>query len=155
MADIKDEGVTETFSITVRPQVNGQYFCQLSSTLSDSSKADIQCHGQTKEHAMAIALENLASKYRRMAEESQNIDSLAVERTESGEAIDKRYHVMLHYECVIKMNPSFQQVTTQLWAIRWLKMLKSLWWRLFQSCSLRVFSGGLMMIKISSLFELS
>ncbi len=107
MADIKDEEVTETFSMTVRPQANGQYFCCLSSAFNDSAREDIQCHGQTKEHALAIALENLASEYRRMAEESQNIDSLAVERTESGEAIDKRYHVMLHYECIVEDESKF------------------------------------------------
>jgi hypothetical protein len=103
----KDKGITETFSIIVQPQANGQYFCQLSSAWNDSPIASIQCHGQTKEHAIAIALENLASKYRRMAEASQKIDSLAIERTESGDAIDKHYHVMLHYECIIEDESKF------------------------------------------------
>jgi hypothetical protein len=44
MADIKDEEVTETFSIIVQPQVNGQYFCQLSSA-SDTIYEKSECFG--------------------------------------------------------------------------------------------------------------
>lgn len=65
-------------------------------------------YGQTKEHAIAIALENLASRYRQQAEESQNIDSLAVEISDSGEPIEKRYHVILHYERIAKDESKFE-----------------------------------------------
>ncbi|MEG4107019.1 hypothetical protein [Microcoleus sp. S13_C5] len=55
-------------------------------------------YGQRKEHAIAIALEHLADEYREKAEESPNIDSLAVELSDSGEPINKYYHVILPYE---------------------------------------------------------
>ncbi|MBN3945227.1 MAG: hypothetical protein HWQ38_01535 [Nostoc sp. NMS7] len=89
--------ITRTITINVQADNNRQYFCQLSSSL-DQPTDEIRCCGQTEEHAIAIALEHLASKYRQIAEERQNEDWLAIERSESGEAIQKHYHVILHYE---------------------------------------------------------
>lgn len=89
--------ITETITINLEADENKQYICILSSSV-DQSTDEIRCCGQTKEHAIAIALEQLASKYRQIAEESQNQDWLAVERSESGEVIQKHYHVILHYE---------------------------------------------------------
>ncbi|MCC5633616.1 hypothetical protein LC613_39965 [Nostoc sphaeroides CHAB 2801] len=89
--------ITGTITINVQASDNDQYVCQLSSSV-DQPTDEIRCCGQTKEHAIAIALEQLASKYRQIAEEGQNQDWLAVERSESGEVIQKHYHVILHYE---------------------------------------------------------
>jgi phosphoribosylformylglycinamidine (FGAM) synthase PurS component len=80
----------------------------MSPSLSDRPTHDIQCYGQTKEHAIAIALEQLADAYRQMAEERQNLDWDAVERLESGELIEKQYHVMLHYEDIMTAESKFE-----------------------------------------------
>lgn len=97
-----------TLSITVQRQDNGQYVCQLSPSFSDAPREDIQCYGQTKEHAIAIALETLADDYRRIAEEQQNLDWDAVERSPAGEAIAQRYHVVLHYERIAEDTSKFE-----------------------------------------------
>ncbi|NEU83545.1 hypothetical protein [Nostoc sp. UIC 10630] len=89
--------ITETITINVEADENKQYICILSPSV-DQPIDEIRCCGQTKEHAIAIALEQLASKYRQIAEEGQNQDWLAVERSESGEVIQKHYHVILYYE---------------------------------------------------------
>lgn len=104
----KEVSMTETITIAVLPQANGQYLCQMSPSLRDRLTHDIRCYGQTKEHAIAIALEQLADEYRRMAEEQQNIDWDAVERIDSGEPIEKQYHVMLHYEDIITAESKFE-----------------------------------------------
>lgn len=108
MTDMTPDRITGTLSITVLPQANGQYVCQLSSSLSDSPRTDIQCYGQTKEHAVAIALEQLADNYRRIAEEYQNLDWDVVERSEFGAPIDKHYHVVLHYERIVEAESKFK-----------------------------------------------
>jgi hypothetical protein len=63
MTDVNPD-ITGTIMIALLPQDNGQYICYLSSSLSDSPRENIQCYGQTKEHAIAIALEQLAHEYR-------------------------------------------------------------------------------------------
>ncbi|WP_446878569.1 hypothetical protein [Phormidesmis sp. 146-33] len=98
----------ETISITLVPQSNGHYICELSSSFSDSSRESIQCQGQTKEHAISIALEQLADAYRQIAEEQQNIDWDAIERSRSGELINHRYHVILHYERIAEDESKFE-----------------------------------------------
>lgn len=108
MTDMKPDQMTGTITIAVLPQTNGHYVCQLSPSLSDRLTEDIRCYGQTKEHAIAIALEQLAEAYRRMAEEHQNLDWDVVERSESGEPIEKQYHVMLHYEDTITAESKFE-----------------------------------------------
>ncbi|MGM3307216.1 hypothetical protein ACSQ6I_14800 [Anabaena sp. WFMT] len=102
--------ITGIITITLQPQSNGQYICQLSPSLSDSPRENIQCYGQTKEHAIAIALEQLADEYRRIAEEQQNIDWLTVERSDSGEPITKHYHVILHYERIAEEESKFETI---------------------------------------------
>ncbi|QLE58955.1 hypothetical protein [Nostoc sp. TCL26-01] len=100
--------ITGTITIALLPQDNGQYICQLSSSLSDSPKENIQSYGQTKEHAIAIALEQLADEYRQIAEEQQDIDWRTVERSNSGEPIAKHYHVILHYERIAEEESKFE-----------------------------------------------
>jgi hypothetical protein len=99
--------ITGTVTINVQGEDNGQYICQISSSL-DQLTDEIRCSGQTEEHAIAIALEQLASKYRQIAEERQNIDWDAVEHSEAGEVIQKRYHVILHYERIGKAESKFE-----------------------------------------------
>ncbi|MBD2302982.1 hypothetical protein [Nostoc sp. FACHB-190] len=95
-------------TIALLPQDNGQYICRLSSSLSDSPRENIQCYGQTKEHAIAIALEQLADDYRKIAEQRQNIAWDTVERSDSGEPITKHYHVILHYERIAEEESKFE-----------------------------------------------
>ncbi len=97
-----------TISVTVLSQENGQYICQLSSTLDNLPQADSGCWGQTREHAIAIALEQLAEQYRQRAEEQQDLDWDEVERAESGAVITKRYHVILHYERIAEDKSKFE-----------------------------------------------
>ncbi|WP_449420471.1 hypothetical protein [Phormidium nigroviride] len=108
MNQMNPDSITGTISLTVQPQTNGQYTCQMSTDLSDCPTADIRCYGQTKEHTIAIALEQLAERYRQIAEERQNRDWDAVERTEAGLAIAKHYHVILHYERIAEAESKFE-----------------------------------------------
>ncbi|MGH2412678.1 MAG: hypothetical protein ACRDEA_03070 [Microcystaceae cyanobacterium] len=105
-----DEPITGTIALTVQPQDNGQYLCHLSPSLGDSSPEPIRCYGQTPEHALAIALEKLADDYRSLAEERQNIDGDAVERSETGEPMVKHYHVILHYERMAEAESKFESM---------------------------------------------
>ncbi|MEH1887519.1 hypothetical protein [Nostoc sp.] len=107
MTDVNPD-ITGTITIAVQPQDNGQYICQLSSSLSDSPRKNVQCYGQSKEHAIAIALEQLADDYRRIAEERQNIAWDTVERSDSGKPITKHYHVILHYERIAEEESKFE-----------------------------------------------
>jgi hypothetical protein len=108
MTEMNPEQITGTISIAVLPQDNGQYVCQISSSLGDRSSDCIRFYGQTKEHAIANALEKLADDYRQRAEDNQNIDSLAVERSDSGEPLEKHYHVILHYERIAEAESKFE-----------------------------------------------
>lgn len=108
MIQTNSEPITGTIAITVQPQNNGQYACHLLPSLSNHSPESIQCYGQTPEHAIAIALEKLADDYRQMAEEQENIDWTLVEHSETGEAIVKHYHVILHYERLAEAESKFE-----------------------------------------------
>ena len=108
MTENNTERIAGTISITVLPQTNEQYVCQLSTSQGDRPIYNIRCYGQTREHAIAIVLEQLADEYRRVAEERQNIDWDAVEQSESGEPIEKQYHMMLHYEDTITAESKFE-----------------------------------------------
>jgi phosphoribosylformylglycinamidine (FGAM) synthase PurS component len=100
--------ISEKLFITVTLENNDYYLCQLSNPLPDLSQNNISCYGQTQEHAIAIALEQLAEKYRLIAEEQQNVDMLTVERSADGEVINKLYHVTLHFECTIDAESKFE-----------------------------------------------
>jgi hypothetical protein len=100
--------MAEIISITVLPQTNGQYVCQMSSSLNDSDGLEIQCHGQTKDHAIANALERLADVYRQRAEEQQDPDWNTVKQSESGKPIPNHYHVVLHYERIAEDVSKFE-----------------------------------------------
>jgi len=110
MTQINPDRTAGTIAIDVCAPSNGQYLCQISSSLSDRPDDTMNFYGQTKEHAIAIALEHLADEYREKAEESQNIDSLAVEISDSGEPINKYYHVIVHYEEISEAESKFEAV---------------------------------------------
>lgn len=118
--------VTGVLGITIFAKETGQYVCQLSRSpevgaklslkapakqlIDNTPVADILCDGQTPEHALAIALEQLASEYRQMVEESQNIPALAVEKTAEGEVIEKYFHVTVHFEGIFKDESKFEAI---------------------------------------------
>jgi hypothetical protein len=77
---------------------------------SSSHKADISCDGQLPEHAMAIALEQLAAKYRRLAEEIKSIPTLSVEKDAEGKVIEKCFHVTVHFEGIFKGESKFEVI---------------------------------------------
>lgn len=108
MTDVNAEPMTGSITLTVLPQDNRQYICQISSSLVNFSTQNLQCYGQSKEHAIAVALEQLADEYRRIAEEQQKIDWDTVERSDSGEPISKHYHVILHYEHITEEESKFE-----------------------------------------------
>ncbi|RUS94936.1 hypothetical protein DSM106972_091870 [Dulcicalothrix desertica PCC 7102] len=56
----------------------------------------------------------LAGQYRSYAEESQNKDFRAVELSASEEPIEKRYHVILHYERITKAESKFEALQNTL-----------------------------------------
>jgi len=108
MTQINPDSITGTIAIDVCAQSNGQYLCEISSSLSDRPDHSTNFYGQTKEHAIAIALEHLANEYRQKAEESQNIDWDAVELSDLGDPINKYYHVILHYERIAEDESKFE-----------------------------------------------
>ena len=80
MTEVNPNSITGTIAITVLPEGNEQYVCQITPSLKDCPRDSLRCYGQTKEHAITIALEQLASDYRQIAEEQQSQEWDAVER---------------------------------------------------------------------------
>jgi hypothetical protein len=108
----KNDKITDALEIEVSFKGDGQYFCRLSRLpeIGSAPIANISCDGQLPEHALAIALEQLASEYRRMAEEIQNIPTLAVEKTAEGEPISKCFHVTVHFEGIFRGESKFEAI---------------------------------------------
>ena len=104
MSEISNS-ITENFAITVYPQNNGQYTCEFSNLSTNT----IRCYGQTREHAIANALEKLAADYRQIAEDQQqNIGWDEIKKSETGEVIENSYHVILYYEDIIEVESKFE-----------------------------------------------
>jgi len=104
MSEISNS-ITENFAITVYPQNNGQYICEFSNLSTNT----IRCYGQTREHAIANALEKLAADYRQIAEDQQqNIGWDEIKKSETGEVIENSYHVILYYEDIIEVESKFE-----------------------------------------------
>src|SRR5712692_3394335 len=102
-------------AITVIPQANGRYICEVTPSLEGRTGPTKRFHGQNPKHAIAIALENLARTFRMEAEAEQNIDWEAVDRSPSGGVNEKRFHVILHYERVAQEESKFEaMVNTQM-----------------------------------------
>ncbi|MCA6504324.1 MAG: hypothetical protein IM585_01705 [Pseudanabaena sp. M135S2SP2A07QC] len=108
MTETSPKLINENISINVTLENNGYYLCHLSNPLPDPSQSTINRYGQTQEHAIAIALEQLADRFRQIVEDQQNVDMLTVERSPDGEAISKLYHVTLHFECTIDAESKFE-----------------------------------------------
>jgi hypothetical protein len=110
----KNNGITGNLGIIVAPEDDGLYVCRLSRSpemqVTGTSLADIICDGQTPEHALAIGLEQLAAEYRRLAEESQAIPALAVEKTAAGNVIEKYFHVTVHFEGILRDESKFEVI---------------------------------------------
>ncbi len=102
--------ITGTLGVTVRAKSAGNYVCQLSRSINNAPATDILCDGQTPEHALAIALEQLAAEYRQIAEESQNIPTLAVDKTAEGQVIEKYFHVTVHFDVIFKDESKFEAI---------------------------------------------
>lgn len=103
-----------SIAINVMPQATGGWVCEMTSSLALRNGPTKSFHGQTPNHAIALGLENLARAFRTEAEAEQNIDSEAVDRSASGEVINKRFHVILHYECVVEEESKFEAMTNTL-----------------------------------------
>ncbi len=97
-------------TIAIQHQNNGHMLCELSPTLDTPDGGPVRCYGQTPEHAIACALEQLAETYRQTAQSQQNLDWDAVAQSASGEPIEKQYHVMLHYESTITASSKFEAI---------------------------------------------
>ena len=108
MTELNLDSIQGNIAITALTQSTGQYCCELSSTLIDSPIVPKPSYGQSADYAIAIALERLAQDYRERAEEQQNLVPLAVERSPSGEVIEKKYHVVVHFEDVLMEESKFE-----------------------------------------------
>ena len=88
----------DNIAITVIPQADSRYICEVTPLLKGQAGSIKRVHGQSPKHAIAIALEHMARTLRMEAEREQNIDWEAVDRSPSGEVNRKRFHIILHYE---------------------------------------------------------
>jgi hypothetical protein len=108
MTDTPMNPPIENITIAIQHQDNGHVLCELAPTHNNQAGEPVRCYGQTPEHAIACALEQLAEQYRKIAQTQQNPDWYTVEESESGEPIEKQYHVMLHYESTITAPSKFE-----------------------------------------------
>jgi hypothetical protein len=96
-----------TIALGITPQENG-HLCQRDVEQVGKSMTTQAFHGQNQNHAIAIALEDLAQHYRQAADQEDQQDWQAVERSPSGDVIQKRYHVILHYERIAEDESKFE-----------------------------------------------
>lgn len=93
----QSDSLTINLALKVEANENQAFVCQIDSNASDLPLSSV-AEGQTPEHAIAIALEQLAEQYRNMAESNELI---------SKEGQKTRYHVILHYERVVIEDSKF------------------------------------------------
>lgn len=103
-----------TVAIKVTQQANGRYLCELRPSPEVGHGTTKSYHGQTANHAMANALEDLARGLRSEAEAGQKVDWDAVDRSPSGADTDKRFHVILHYERLVEEVSKFEAMHSTL-----------------------------------------
>ena len=101
-------------AVTVIPQATGGWVCEVTTSLAARTDPTKSFHGQSASHAIALALEDLARMFRKEAEAEQNVDWDAVERATSGEVVNRRFHVILHYERVAEEESKFEALTNTL-----------------------------------------
>jgi hypothetical protein len=99
-------------TFAVQPLENGRFACTLAPGLTDQVGAARVFHGESREHALAVAFEHLADHYRTAAEASQLARELRVEETSRGPL--KRYHVILHYEDALEEESRFEALHSTL-----------------------------------------
>lgn len=100
--------------IAVVPKENGHYACELTLSLGGRTEPTKSFHGQNPDHAIANALEELADAFRTQAEADQALVWDAVDQSTSGQPIEKRFHVILHYERVALEESKFEALTNTL-----------------------------------------
>ena len=101
-------------SISVISKATGGWVCEVTLSLADRTDPTKIFHGQSSNHAIALALEDLAHAFRTEAEAQQNINWDDQERSTSGAVINKRFHVILHYERVTEDESKFEAMTNTL-----------------------------------------
>jgi hypothetical protein len=95
-------------SLTVLIQDNGHILCERV-VEAEGQPGDAQpFYGQSQNHAIAVALEQLAEEYRKAAGEDDQSDWDAVVRSPEGDIIQQRYHVILHYERIAEDESKFE-----------------------------------------------
>jgi hypothetical protein len=94
----QSDSLTINLALKVEGNENQAFVCQIDSNASDIPLSSVS-EGQTPEHAIAIALEQLADHYRNIAEPNE-LTSEARQK--------KRYHVILHYERVMTEDSKFE-----------------------------------------------
>ncbi|MGK7874278.1 MAG: hypothetical protein AB4426_13495 [Xenococcaceae cyanobacterium] len=104
------DAITVTIRLNLIPTEDGRYLCHLSTNLTELDRTEPTFSGQTKEHAIAVALEHLAAEYRSAAEQSQ----VKPEGDDTVGSHEKRYHVILHYERIASEKSRFDAVLNTL-----------------------------------------
>jgi hypothetical protein len=97
-----------SIALVMDPQSDGSCGCEATLSLDGQVSISRQVRGESQNHAVALALESLASWFRTAAEAEQKLDWDAVERSESGRAILRRFHVTVHYERVVEDESKFE-----------------------------------------------
>ena len=97
-----------TIALSITPDHHGQHQCRRVVEQEGQPEEPQLFYGQGQNHAIAVALEELAQQYRQAASEEDQSDWQAVERSPNGEIILRRYHVILHYERIAEDESKFE-----------------------------------------------
>lgn len=103
-----------SIALTITSQPDGRTVCRVTPSLDGLAGETRDFYGQNVKHAIAIALENLAYVLRTEADAEQKIDPEAVEWSPSGSVVEKRFHVIAHYEDVIEDESKFEATVSTL-----------------------------------------
>ncbi len=113
-SNVLSQTTSGNITINVIPGATSGWVCETTSSLGPRNGPAKSFHGQTPNHAIALALEDLARTFRMEADAEQNIDWEAIDRSASGEVVNKRLHVILHYECVTEEESKFEAMVDTL-----------------------------------------
>lgn len=95
-------------SYSVTPQMDGVgYTCALTASRDSPPQ---RFSGQTARHALAVAIEHLASTLRREAEDEQGIRWDRTFISESSSKESSTYHISVHYERIAEEESKFDAV---------------------------------------------
>jgi len=101
-------------AITVIPHEKGHCICEVSLAFQRREISVRRFYGQTSNHAIAMALEDLAREFRMEAEAEQNIDWDATDVSPTGKVKEKHFHVVVHFERVIDDESKFEAMHSTL-----------------------------------------